>query len=76
MSATVNGGVVHVLGKGAVVVKSPYGRVEHGISEEQGIKSLNTCTPNPITDPTFAGQDRPAGAFAASTGSGAPATNF
>jgi len=51
MSTTVSGAVTHILGNAAVVVKSPYGRAEHLISEEQGIKNLNTCTPNPIPDP-------------------------
>jgi hypothetical protein len=51
MSTTVSGAVTHIVGNAAVVVKSPYGRAEHLISEEQGIKNLNTCTPNPIPDP-------------------------
>jgi hypothetical protein len=51
MSTTVSGAVTHILGNAAVVVKSPYGRAEHLISEEQGIKNLNTCCPNPIPDP-------------------------
>lgn len=51
MSTTVSGAITHILGDAAVVTKAPYLRGESNISEEHGIKSLNTCTPNPIKDP-------------------------
>jgi len=51
MSTTVAGAITHVLGDAAVVTKAPYVREESTISEEQGIKSINTCTPNPFIDP-------------------------
>lgn len=53
MATTISGAVTHVLGDAAVVTKAPYIRSEaQAISEEQGVKSLNTCTPNPIPEPT------------------------
>lgn len=51
LETVVAGGIVQVKGDAAVVTKAPYVRGESVISEEQGIKSVNTCTPNPIPDP-------------------------
>jgi hypothetical protein len=51
MSTTVGGATTHILGDAAVVIKTPYARTEVKISEEEGIKSINCCTPNPISDP-------------------------
>ena len=51
LETVVGGGVVQIVGNAAVVVKGQYIRSESGINEEQGIKSVNTCTPNPIPEP-------------------------
>jgi len=51
LETVVAGAIVQITGDAAVVTKAPYARLETNISEEQGIKSLNTCTPNPIPEP-------------------------
>ena len=51
LETVIGGGVVQIVGNAAVVTKAPYIRGESVISEEQGIKSVNTCTPNPIPEP-------------------------
>lgn len=51
LETVVGGGVVQIVGNAAVVTKAQYIRSESGINEEQGIKSVNTCTPNPIPEP-------------------------
>ena len=51
LEAVVKAGVVQIVGDAAVVVTGQYIRSESGINEEQGIKSVNTCTPNPIPKP-------------------------
>jgi hypothetical protein len=51
MSTTVGGGVTHIMGTGAVVVKGPFTQVETGILNKVGIESVNSCIPNPIPDP-------------------------
>jgi hypothetical protein len=51
MSTTVGGGVTHIMGTGAVVMKAPFVQREASLINEQGIESINSCIPNPIPDP-------------------------